>query len=48
MQIGQIVTFDNPESYMARWNKIIKIEGNRIWLEFQGWGWIEEIKGEKK
>lgn len=40
-------TFDNPKNYMARWGKIYKQEGNRVYLEFIGWGYVHEIKGKR-
>ena len=36
-------TFDNPKNPHARWGRIIKEDGNRVWLEFIGWGYKSEL-----
>lgn len=41
-------TFDNPQNPHARWGKAYKIDDKRVWLEFIGWGYLEEIRGERK
>ena len=41
-------TFDNPNNYMARWGKVCRNDGSRVCLVFIGWGYLWEIRGERK
>lgn len=38
-------TFDNPENPDARWGRPYRTEGNRVWLEYIGWGYLYEVRG---
>lgn len=41
-------TFDNPAHPHARWGKAYRRDDRRIWLEFVGWGFLHEVRGERK
>ena len=41
---GMIATFDNPRDPYARWGKVFRIEGDKVWLSHIGWGYKQEIQ----
>lgn len=41
---GMLATFDNPRDPYARWGKVFRIEGDRVWLSGISWGHKHEIK----